>query len=292
MDYERIDLHVHSHFSDGALSPEEVVALAAQRRVQLLALTDHDTLAGCAAAARECAQRGIAFLYGSELTAAWRGREIHIVGLKLDPDSPMLEGQLRAVVAQRTERLRAIGERLERCGLPGASLASEVLALRATPTRLHLARLLVAQGHAGDIDEAFSRWLGHGRPAAVPPPWPGIEVAITAISAAGGLAVLAHPQRYRLSAGGLRELCGEFQEAGGQGIEVSLPGMSPQDASRMASLARRHGLAGSCGSDFHLPGLPWRPLGRFAKLPEGVVPITERLGSDRPGTVAMASQAP
>jgi predicted metal-dependent phosphoesterase TrpH len=282
--YERIDLHVHSHFSDGALSPEDVVALAAQRQVQLLALTDHDTLAGCEAAARACAQRGIAFLYGSELTAAWRGREIHVVGLHLDPQSPSLAGQLSAVVAQRIERLRAIGERLDRCGLPGRPLVAEVLALRATPTRLHLARLLVAQGHARDVDEAFTRWLGHGRPAAVPPPWPGIEVAIGAISAAGGVAVLAHPQRYRLSAGALRELCGEFHAAGGQGIEVSLPGMSPQDASRMASLARRFGLAGSCGSDFHLPGLPWRPLGRFAKLPEGVVPISER--------VAAASQAP
>ena len=289
MAYERIDLHVHSHFSDGALSPEEVVALAAQRQVQLLALTDHDTIAGCAAAARECAQRGIAFLHGSELTAAWRGREIHIVGLRLDPHSPVLEGQLRAVVAQRIERLRAIGERLERCGLPGPTLVAEVLALRGTPTRLHLARLLVAQGHARDVEEAFSRWLGHGRPAAVPPPWAGIDAAIGAILAAGGLAVLAHPQRYQLSAGGLRELCGEFHAAGGQGIEVSLPGMSPQDASRMASLARRYGLAGSCGSDFHVPGLPWRPLGRFAKLPEGVVPITERLGPDRPGSVATAS---
>lgn len=289
MAYNRIDLHVHSHCSDGALGPEELVALAAERQVQLLALTDHDTLAGCAVAARECARRGIDFLHGSELTAVWRGRELHIVGLRLDPRSPVLADQLQGVVTQRVERLRAIGERLERCGLPGRELAAEVLALRATPTRLHLARLMVARGYAADIDAAFSRWLGQGQPAAVPPPWPGIEAAIGAIVAAGGLAVLAHPQRYRLSAGGLRELCGEFRDAGGQGIEVSLPGMSLQDAGRMASLARRYDLAGSCGSDFHLPGLAWRPLGRFAKLPEGVVPITDRLGSDRPGSVAAAS---
>jgi 3',5'-nucleoside bisphosphate phosphatase len=290
--YERIDLHVHSHFSDGALAPEELVALAAERQVGLLALTDHDSVAGCAAAARACAQRGIAFLYGSELTAAWRGREIHVVGLRLDPDSPVLGARLRHVVALRTERLRAIGARLERCGLPGEQLAGEVLALRGTPTRLHLARLMVARGHAGDVEEAFSRWLATGRPAAVPPPWPDVGTAVGAIAAAGGLAVLAHPHRYRLSGGALRELCAEFRDAGGAGIEVSLPGMSLKDAGRMASLARRYGLAGSCGSDFHLPGLPWRPLGRFAKLPEGVVPITERLGPDRPGSVAAASQAP
>lgn len=289
LDYGRIDLHAHSHCSDGALSPVELVALAAQREVELLALTDHDTMAGCDIAARECAQRGIAFLYGSELTAAWRGREIHIVGLQLDPRSSVLATQLHAVLAQRVDRLRAIGERLERCGLPGRELAEEVLGLRATPTRLHLARLLVARGHAVDVDDAFSRWLAQGRPAAVPPPWPDIAAALGAIADANGLAVLAHPQRYRLSPGQLRELCAEFRDAGGAGIEVSLPGMSPQDASRMASLARRYGLAGSCGSDFHVPGLPWRPLGRFAKLPEGVVPITERLGPDRPGSVATAS---
>lgn len=292
MAYERIDLHAHSDCSDGELEPVALVELAAKRQVQLLALTDHDTLAGCESAARECARRGIDFLHGCELTAAWRGREIHIVGLRLEPDSPVLTAHLGLVVAQRVERLRAIGERLERCGLPGRELVAAVLELRGTPTRLHLARLLVARGHAADIDEAFDRWLAHGRPAAVPPPWPGIEAAIGAITAAGGLAVLAHPQRYKLSPGALRELCGEFREAGGAGIEVSLPGMSPQDASRMASLARRYGLAGSCGSDFHVPGLPWRPLGRFAKLPEGVVPITERLGPDRPGSVATASQAP
>jgi len=280
---------VHSDWSDGALAPIELVALATQRQVQLLALTDHDTMAGCESAARECAQRGIDFLHGCELTAAWRGREIHIVGLRLEADSPVLTAHLRLVVAQRAERLSAIGERLERCRLPGRELVAAVMELRGTPTRLHLARLLVARGHAAEVEEAFDRWLGEGRPAAVPAPWPGIDTAIGAISAAGGLAVLAHPQRYRLAAGGLRELCGEFRDAGGTGIEVSLPGMSPQDASRMASLARRYGLAGSCGSDFHVPGLPWRPLGRFAKLPEGVVPITERLGPDRPGSVATAS---
>jgi len=276
--YERIDLHAHSHFSDGMLSPEELVALAAQRKVQLLALTDHDTLAGCEAAARECARHGIDFLHASELTAAWRGREIHIVGLRLDPAAPALAARLQLVCGQRAERLRAIGERLERCGLPGNELVAAALAERGTPTRLHLARLLVEGGHARDVDDAFDRWLAAGRAAAVPPPWPGIGTALAAITAAGGLAVLAHPQRYQLSPGALRELCAEFREGGGAGLEVSLPGMSPKDAARMASLARRFELAGSCGSDFHLPGLPWRPLGRFAKLPEGVVPITERLG--------------
>ena len=290
--YERIDLHTHSHHSDGALAPEELVALAADRHVQLLSLTDHDTLAGCAAAATACAQRQIEFLYGSELTALWRGREIHVVGLRLDPDCSALKAQLQEVLQLRIERIRLIGAKLTREGLAGEEMVAEVLALPGTPTRLHLAQRLIARGHAKDVDDAFRRWLGTGQRAAVPAKWPGIEQAVHAIQAAGGLAVLAHPHRYKLSAGGLTELCRQFREAGGAGIEVSLPALSPNDAARAASLARRFDLAGSCASDFHAPGLPWRPLGRFAKLPEGVVPLVERLGLGSPGAIPKTTHAP
>ena len=279
LNYERIDLHTHSTCSDGALSPAELVALAATRQVQLLALTDHDTLVGCEAAAQACAANGIAFLYASELTALWRGREIHIVGLRLDPTSPVLAAHLAGVFEQRFARIRAIGAKLERLGLEGGAIVDSILARPGTPTRLHLAQALVARGHAADVEEAFKRWLAQGQRAAVAAEWPGIDAAVGAITAAGGLAVLAHPHRYKVSAGALRDLCGQFRDAGGAGIEVSLAGMGPGDASQAASLARRFGLAGSCGSDFHIPGLPWRPLGRFVKLPEGVVPITERLSA-------------
>jgi predicted metal-dependent phosphoesterase TrpH len=111
----------------------------------------------------------------------------------------------------------------------------------------------------------------------VPFLWPPLAATVATILEAGGLAVLAHPHRYKLSNGLLGELCGEFRAAGGAGIEVSLAGMSPQDAARAASQARKHGLAGSVGSDFHEPGLPWRPLGRFAKLPDGIEPIAAQL---------------
>jgi len=289
--FERIDLHTHSVYSDGRLHPAELAALAAERQVQLLALTDHDTLAGCDEAAHACAERRIEFIFGSELTALWRGREIHIVGLKLDPGSEPLQSHLQSVRQLRIERVRAIGARLTRAGLDGDAIINEVLGNPGTPTRLHLALQLVARGQARDVDDAFGRWLGTGQRAAVPPNWPPIETAVTAIRAAGGLPVLAHPQRYKLSGGGLTELCRQFRDAGGEGIEVSLPGMKLKDAARAASLARRYGLAGSCASDFHAPGVPWRPLGRFAKLPEGVVPITERLGLTSPGNAATTSNA-
>ena len=290
--YERIDLHTHSRYSDGALEPTELIALAAQRQVQLLALTDHDTLAGCAAAAEACVQRQIDFLYGSELTALWQGREIHIVGLRLDPDCARLNEHLHGVRQQRIERVQRIGAKLTREGLAGQQIVDQVLDLPGTPTRLHLAHVLVERGHAKDVEDAFGRWLGTGKRAAVSAQWPGIEQALHAIQAAGGLAVLAHPHRYKLSAGALAELCRQFREAGGAGIEVGLPALSPKDAGRLASLARRFDLAGSCASDFHAPGLPWRPLGRFAKLPEGVVPILERLGLSSPGAIPTTKHAP
>ena len=285
--FERIDLHTHSRWSDGTLEPGELAALAAARGVQLLALTDHDTLAGCEAAAQACAELKILFLHACELTSLWRGREIHVVGLQLDPHSAALATHLAGVRAQRRERIRAIGLKLDARGLPGEAIAAAVLGRPGTPTRLHVARELVSRGHAADEDDAFQRWLGKGQPAAVNAAWPPVAAAVAAIAAAGGVAVLAHPHRYRLSAGALRELCGEFRDAGGAGIEVSLPGMSPNEASRAATLARRFDLAGSCGSDFHVPGIPWRPLGRFAKLPEGVVPIAERL---EPGPVRGAPE--
>jgi predicted metal-dependent phosphoesterase TrpH len=148
------------------------------------------------------------------------------------------------------------------------------LAAHAAPTRSHLARELVAGGFARDEAGAFERWLGQGGAAHIAGEWPDLAAATRCITAAGGLAVLAHPHRYRASLSGLRELCSEFKAAGGIGLEVSLPGMGPGDTERALSLARRFDLAGSIGSDFHAPGLPWRPLGRFAKLPAGVTPVT------------------
>jgi 3',5'-nucleoside bisphosphate phosphatase len=278
--FERIDLHTHSRYSDGTLTPAELCALAAEREVQLLALTDHDTLAGCDEAERCCQDTRVRFLAGVELTTQWRETEVHVIGLRLDRLNAALGKHVTAVQHLRRERIRQIGARLDRKELDGTAMAEAALHQAVAPTRMHLARLLVAGGHVKDPQQAFDQWLGRGRPGFVPSLWPSIEQAAGIISAAGGLAVLAHPHRYRLSNGALRELCGAFKSAGGAGIEVSVAGMSPDEATRAATLARRFDLAGSVGSDFHEPGLPWRPVGRFAKLPDAVVSITERLGLD------------
>ena len=272
----RVDLHTHSHCSDGLLSPSALVALAAQRDVELLALTDHDTLAGCELARTACAAHAIRFVAGVELSCEWREREIHVVGLDIDLNDAGLLAHCEAQLERRRQRMRAMAERLSRAGLPGAQLGAIALAAP-VPTRTHLARALWTLELADSVQDAFERWLKRGRPGYVRAQWPSLAHTVLRIVAAGGVAVLAHAHRYAISHGVLRELVGEFKAAGGGGIEVSLAGMGPTDADRLAAIARRYELAGSIGSDFHEPDLPWRPLGRFAKLHDLITPIMARL---------------
>jgi predicted metal-dependent phosphoesterase TrpH len=274
---QRIDLHTHSHCSDGALDPCALVARAAARQVQVLAVTDHDTLAGCATAREACQAHGIEFVSGVELTCQWREREIHVVGLGVDDRDPGLNDHCGAVLELRRRRVREIARRLSTAGLPGDLLTRAALSSSA-PTRTHIARAICAAGMTGTVQRAFDRWLNRGQPGYVAAPWPALPAVVKCLIDAGGIAVLAHPHRYRVSNGGLCQLVEEFKDAGGSGLEVSLAGMGPRDADRAATLARRFDLAGSIGSDFHEPDLPWRPLGRFAKLPDAVRPITAHLG--------------
>jgi predicted metal-dependent phosphoesterase TrpH len=272
-----IDLHTHSHHSDGTLPPASVVEMAVARGVTVLALTDHDTTAGLDEARAAAAGR-LQVIAGVEATAGWRGQEIHVVGLGFDPLNAPLQRHLAAVVQGRRARIAAIGARLAReRHFAGRDPAPAILAAAQVPTRTHMARALVDAGDARSTQNAFDRWLGRGRPGHVPAQWPDLPATVAAIQAAGGHAVLAHAHRYKLSSGALRNLCAEFRAAGGAAIEVSLPALSPNDASRLASLAREHGLMGSSASDFHEPGVPWRPLGRFAKLPQGIEPLLPRL---------------
>jgi hypothetical protein len=275
-----IDLHTHSRHSDGTLAPAELVALAVQRGVAMLALTDHDTTAGLAEARTAAHGSATRIIGGVEITASWRGQEIHIVGLGIDPVCSELQQHLTRILELRRARITAIGAKLARhprLQQTGRDLATEVLQLPAVPTRAHLARALVTAGIAESTQDAFDRWLGRGTAGHVPQEWPDIDSAITVIRAAGGHAVLAHAQRYKLSSGALRNLCGEFHHSGGAALEISLPSLSANNHDRLTRLARAHGLAGSTGSDFHEPGVPWRPLGRFAKLPEGIEPLHARL---------------
>jgi 3',5'-nucleoside bisphosphate phosphatase len=276
--FDLIDLHTHSNHSDGTVAPRQLVALAVARQVKVLALTDHDTTAGLPEAESAAHESGMQFINGVEITAGWRGQELHVVGLGIDPANADLVAHLAHLVQLRRCRVATIGERLRKSNkFRDVDPTVGLLESAAVPTRTHVARAIMALGLATTTQEAFDRWLGRGCKGYVPQQWPELATAVTAIRAAGGHAVLAHPHRYKLSAGALDNLCSEFKECGGSALEVSLPATSPNDAARLARLARKHAMAGSVGSDFHEPGLPWRPLGRFAKLPEGIEPLLSRL---------------
>ena len=262
---------------------------AATLGVELLALTDHDTTAGCDRARVAAVRAGLQFVPGVELSCTWRGQSIHVIGLGVDAAASGLRQQIADVLQRRRDRVAAMGERLQRRGrLPVAQCIAELLNDATTPTRMHVARALVAGGHARSTQDAFDRWLGPDRPGHVPVQWPSLEDTICCLRAAGAQAVLAHPHRYKLSAGALRQLIGEFTSCGGNALEISISGMSLNDRDRVANLARRHGLAGSGGSDFHDPAVPWNPPGRFAKLPADIDSIAARLNVPCSTPIALA----
>jgi predicted metal-dependent phosphoesterase TrpH len=268
-----IDLHLHSTASDGRLDPASLVRHARDCGVSVLALTDHDTTAGLEAAAAESTALGLCFVPGIEVSTEWRGRTIHVIGLAIDPAAAALAAGLRALATERERRAREIGARLDRAGAPGSEALRRVLEQAELPTRTHFARALAELGAVRSLAEAFELYLGRGRPAAVRSRWPAVLEAVGWIQAAGGVPVLAHPLRYMLSGGARRDLCREFREAGGLGIEVVCGGASQAQVEQAASLALRTGLAGSVGSDFHDPRVPWNPPGRLAKLPKAVPAI-------------------
>lgn len=267
----RFDLHTHSNCSDGTLTPAELVARAVGAGIALLALTDHDTLAGLHPAESAAAPAGIGFVPGVEISASWRAQTIHVLGLWIDPDCQTLRSRLEAQIGRRHARMRRICDRLGDLGLPGDALLAAVEADTGVPTRTHLARAMCRAGLIERQEEAFRKYLGRGKAAHFAAGWPPLAEVVTWIRDAGGVASLAHPGRYALSAGARRQMIAEFAAAGGTALEVVSGGA--QDAQASAALALKYGLEGSVGSDFHSPEQTWNTLGRLAKLPDGIVPV-------------------
>jgi 3',5'-nucleoside bisphosphate phosphatase len=276
-----VDLHLHSTASDGMLTPRALIAFAAQRGVRVLALTDHDTTSGLDEAHASARGHGLELVAGAELSANWRGRGIHILGLAIDPEAAPLIAGLERTRSLRRDRARAMTDRLKRHGLPGDELFDLAAGSSEVVTRTHLARALVARGIVADPGEAFARWLSQGRPGHVQAKFCALEEVVGWIRAAGGHAVVAHPLRYTLSAGTRRTLLADFKAAGGAGIEVITGGQSPTQVEAATGLALRAGLAASVGSDFHDPAIPWNPPGRLATLPTCLQPIWMRPGFPR-----------
>ncbi len=267
------DLHSHSTASDGTLSPSGLVQAAHAAGVNVLALTDHDTTDGLNEAGAVATRLGLQLVAGVEISVSWQPLTVHILGLNINPGCAALQDGLEGLSEFRDWRAEEIARRLEKSGIGGAYEGACALTRGRIVSRTHFAHYLVAAGHAVSVREVFKRFLVHGKPGFVPGQWASLEDALAWIRRAGGLAVIAHPARYRLTATRLRRLIGEFKELGGAGIEVVSGSHTRDNIDTMAMYARREALLASRGSDYHGPENPWVRLGELAELPAGCRPI-------------------
>jgi predicted metal-dependent phosphoesterase TrpH len=273
------DLHCHSAVSDGLLSPADLVARAAERGVNVLALTDHDDLDGLEPARAAAQRHGLKFVDGVEISVTWRSHTLHIVGLNIDPSWPPLVEGVAGVRAGRAVRARLMAESLARSGIGGA--LEGAYRFTSNPEmigRTHFARFLVERGCSKDVRSVFKKYLVKGKPGYVAHQWASLEDAVGWINGSGGVAVLAHPGRYMtgqksMGKTTMRELLAEFVALGGQAIEVVTGSHTPSQYAEFARYACEFGLLASCGSDFHGPGESFRDLGRLPDLPLGCRPV-------------------
>lgn len=271
-----IDLHCHSTVSDGKLSPTEVVKLAATNGCTMLALTDHDHTGGIAEAREEAMWRGIRLITGVEISVTWNGNTIHIVGLNFDEYDENLQTLLKTVREGRIERIKLMADKLVKHGIEGAfdGAMARATANPEMVSRTHLADFLVEHEYVRTKQQAFTKYLGDGKSAYVRHQWADLGDAVAAIVGAGGMAVIAHPMRYDLSATGRRRLIEAFKAVGGVGMEVHSGNCKPNDCFQYGLLAQRYGLLASCGSDFHrLNDFGGGILGRCPPLPEFCEPV-------------------
>lgn len=266
------DLHTHTGYSDGSLTPEALIAHAHAAGVKVLALTDHDCTDGIAQARVAAADVGIALVAGVEISVTWQRQTIHVLGLGIAPATADLQTGLQALRVTRDARAHEIGARLAKAGVGDAYAGASALAAGPIISRTHYARFLVSAGHARDLRRAFKQYLTRGAPGYVPVNWVAPEVAVAWIHAAGGQAVLAHPARYKLTTTQVRRLLADFKAAGGDGIEVISGSHSRDDMYRFALLAREFGFLASAGSDYHGPD-SWLDLGALPPLPVECEPV-------------------
>jgi hypothetical protein len=273
------DLHCHSTVSDGTLDPEAVAARAQANGVQLWALTDHDEVGGQQRARDAALALGMDWLSGVEVSVTFAGTTVHIVGLGFELDDAAMKAGLEATRGGRHARALEMAEGLAKVGIHGAFEGA--LPYVGNPeliSRTHFARWLVETGVCRDTHEVFRNYLVEGKPGFVPHRWATLRDAVGWIAKAGGIAVVAHPARYRFTANEEYALFTEFKAHGGLGVEVVTGAHTAADVVRFTDIAREFDLLASRGSDFHSPDESHTDLGTLAPLPGGLTPVWEALG--------------
>jgi 3',5'-nucleoside bisphosphate phosphatase len=272
------DLHCHSVVSDGTLTPEELAARAKANGVELWALTDHDEIGGQHRAAAAARAHGMKYLTGAEISVTFADITVHIVGLGFDPDDPRIVQGLSDTRGGRGGRAREMSDQLAKVGIKDAyEGALKYVGNPELISRTHFARFLVETGVCRDTPEVFRRYLTEGKPGYVPHRWASLKDAVHWITHAGGIAVIAHPARYKFTPNEEYALFTEFKAHGGQAVEVMTGSHTSAEAVKYAGTAREFGLAASRGSDFHSPDESHTDLGQLPYLPGELTPVWELL---------------
>ena len=274
------DLHCHSVVSDGTLTPEALAERASANGVELWALTDHDEISGQARAASAARFCGMRYLTGVEISVTFLHQTVHIVGLGFDPDNENLQKGLRATRGGRSQRAKNMARDLERVGIKNAFEGA--LQYAGNPdlvSRTHFARHLVETGVCKETNEVFRKYLTEGKPGYVEHRWASLKDAVGWITGAGGMAVIAHPARYRFTANEEFALFTEFKGHGGRGVEVVTGSHSAAEYVTYGDAAKDYGLAASRGSDFHSPMESHTELGTLPYLPGSLTPVWELLAA-------------
>lgn len=272
------DLHCHSVVSDGTLTPEVLAERAKTNGVELWALTDHDEIGGQHRAMAAAKAQGMAYLTGTEISVTFAGETVHIVGLGFDADDAALAQGLRDTRGGREQRAMKMSESLAQAGIHGAfEGALKFVGNPELISRTHFARFLVETGVCRETPEVFRKFLTEGKPGYVPHRWATLKDAVTWITQAQGLAIIAHPGRYNFSANEEYALFTEFKAHGGRGVEVVTGSHTKQEFVKYAETAKEFGLAASRGSDFHSPDESHTDLGKLPFLPGDLTPVWELL---------------
>jgi 3',5'-nucleoside bisphosphate phosphatase len=272
------DLHCHSFVSDGTLSPEALALRAKTNGVELWALTDHDEIGGQQRARDAALAAGLPYLTGVEISVTFLDVTVHIVGLGFDADNAALQAGLAATRGGRTQRALEMAEGLARTGIKGSyEGALKYVGNPDLISRTHFARYLVEIGACRDTQTVFRKYLVEGKPGYVPHRWATLQDAVTWITQAGGMAIVAHPARYRFTVNEEYALFTEFKKFGGQGIEIVTGSHSTAEAARYAEVAIEFDLLASRGSDFHSPEESHADLGSLPPLPGHLKPVWDAL---------------
>ena len=272
------DLHCHSVVSDGTLTPEVLAERAKTNGVELWALTDHDEIGGQHRAMAAAKAQGMAYLTGTEISVTFAGETVHIVGLGFDPEDAALKQGLHNTRNGREQRAREMSDSLAQAGIHGAfEGALKFVGNPELISRTHFARHLVETGVCKETNEVFRKYLTEGKPGYVPHRWASLKDAITWITQANGMAIIAHPGRYNFSANAEYALFTEFKAHGGRGVEVVTGSHTKQVFVKYAETAKEFGLAASRGSDFHSPDESHTDLGKLPFLPGELTPVWELL---------------